>query len=100
MKTALDSERLYCYAPQANDVMRLCRRLFVMSPCHACNRPDQIIDPEPVFFFVENHPRPVPPEFWERLKNATIVAVWTHTLLTDGSKSDFIPGSTPGSPRL
>jgi hypothetical protein len=60
---AIESQPIYCYSGQADEIARLHRRLFIMSPLIPVSGPHQIRlhdFPHPVFFFVKSHPRPVP----------------------------------------
>jgi hypothetical protein len=75
---ALNSQPAYCYTGQQDDVMRFCRKIFVMSPMRVVSLGSQIrVDdfPEPIFFFVKDHPRPVPQDVWDFLaqRKATYV---------------------------
>ena len=60
---AIHSQIIYCYAGHRKEILRLCRRLFIMSPCTAVWSPNQIKLDEwkhPIFFFSKNHPSSVP----------------------------------------
>ncbi len=68
---ALNTDPVYCYRGQVEDVRRFAREVFLMTPLVECAVPEQIRKPErnaPVFIFVPNHPVPVPQEFFDYLQ--------------------------------
>ncbi len=70
---SMESPPVYCYARQAEDVLRLCRLLHVMSPVREVSTKEMIRCgefkfPHPIFFYVLNHPWSVPLDFWPYLR--------------------------------
>lgn len=66
---AVNSPPVFCYAPQTDEVCSVLSLLFAQSPLHSCSYDYQIPDePNPLFIYCEHTDRPVPQEFWNRLK--------------------------------
>lgn len=79
--SAAESQPVHCYTGQQDEILRLCRRLFIMSPCIPVWVPEQIRVDEwehPIFLFNKNHPKTVP---WDKFlpyltdHQATIVEI-------------------------
>ena len=64
---ALETEPVYCYIGQQNDVAEFCRRTYLMSPLRAAFTVKQIEGERPTFIYVRNHLNPVPAQWWELL---------------------------------
>jgi hypothetical protein len=82
---SMESPPAYCYSPQAEDVLRLCRLLHIMSPLREVRTKDMIRCrefrfPHPIFFHVVKHPHPVPRDFWPLLReNHAVIAMLEFT---------------------
>lgn len=87
---AIESEPCFCYSGQADEILAVCRRMFIMSPIHSCRDAVQIgsafeqwrhsVQPSvrqehPIFFFVKDHGKPVPTNFWSVLEKMGAILV-------------------------
>ena len=78
---AMNCPPWFCYAGQIETINYLGRQLFIMSPLHSCWAAGQIRFDDPkderplFFFFVKDHQRPVPKEFWPHLGNLGAICV-------------------------
>jgi hypothetical protein len=86
----MESEPCFCYSGQVNEIRVICHRLFVMSPVHSCGDAGRIssaferwrhsVQPNirqehPIFFFVKDHVKPVPANFWPTLEKMGAILV-------------------------
>jgi hypothetical protein len=87
---AIESEPSFCYLRHADDVCAVHRRLFIMSPVHACATAEQVglafeawrqrvkrnmRQEHPIFFFVKDHKNPVPDAFWPELERMGAILI-------------------------
>jgi hypothetical protein len=87
---AIESEPCFCYSGHVDEIRAIFRRVFVMSPVRSCHDAVQIgpafeqwrqsVQPNvrqehPIFFFVKDHGKPVPTNFWPVLEKMGAIIV-------------------------
>ena len=102
---AIASEPCFCYSGHVDEIRAIFRRVFVMSPVRSCHDAVQIgpafeqwrhsVQPSvrqehPIFFFVKDHGKSVPINFWPVLEKMGAIIVSIDTRV-DGTlkRTDF-----------